>query len=362
MRRAAALLIVPLLACAPAHVPAYDRAFAEGARAESAGRFAEAAAAYDRAAAAAQRARDRDEARWDAAELLVRAESFAEAVKRFDAIAADASSEHQAEAAYRAALMRIEHGDADRGWREVEQVVRRFPEHGIAHAAVHRLVLHADEQGPRAALDELRALERDVAGTTLIELVVWLSAVHLEEQGDDAAARDEYLRIAERWPYPYGAFWDGALWRASLLDEKLGRYADAVEDLRRMLIERETTTFVGTYERAHYVPAMLRMAELYKDRLHDHAKARDTYHRLYATFDHSNTRDDALWLEAQLWREDGDASAACDRLTTLVHDFPDSRYVPCAVAQCNVARPPKSGAPKECRGYITREGWSPKPQ
>jgi hypothetical protein len=64
----------------------------------------------------------------------------------------------------------------------------------------------------------------------------------------------------------------------------------------------------------------------------------------------------ALWLEAALWREDGRQDQACDRLGTLVSQFPDSRYVPCAIAQCtSLKRPEGSGAPKECHPYILRE-------
>jgi hypothetical protein len=118
---------------------------------------------------------------------------------------------------------------------------------------------------------------------------------------------------------------------------------------------------MGSYERKHYVPAMLRIGELYRDKLGDHARARDTFHRLYADYAHSTMRDDALWLEASLWKQDGDPRTACDRLSTLVHEFPDSRYVPCATEQCSaLTRPAESGAPKACRAYLGRAGWEPK--
>jgi hypothetical protein len=355
----AALTLLLAAACAPSHGAAYDMAFAAAARAESAGRFAEAAVDYDRASASAIRARDRDQAAWNAAEMSLRAGNSAEALSRLDALAADATSEHQAEAAYHAAQWRIDHDRADRGWNDMEQVPRRFSTHGVAHVAVRRLVAHADERGVRAGLDETRSLERDLGGGELAQLVSYLEATHIEALGDDAQARDDYLRIADRWPYPFGSFFDDALWEASMLDEKLGRDAAAAADLERLVKERETTTIVGTYERPKYVPAMLRLGELYRDRLHDHSKARATYHRLYADFAHSTARDDALWLEAALWREDGDPATACDRLATLVHDFPDSRYVPCVMRECKaVVRPEKSHAPVECHPYIERASHS----
>jgi tetratricopeptide (TPR) repeat protein len=339
---------------------AYEVAFAGAQRAEGAGRFTEAVTAYDDAASMARRKPDRDQARWDAAEMEVRAANTADALVRLDAIAADATSEHQAEAAYHAAQLRIEHGEADAGWHSMDQVPRRFPAHGVAYVAIRHLVTHADERGPREGLAEIRSLNHDLETTALAQLLAFLEAEHVEALGDDAGARDAYIRIADRWPYPFGGFFDDALWRASALDEKLGRYPQAVDDLERMVKERETTTIVGTYERPQYVPAMLRIGQLYRDRLHDHERARAAFHRLYTDFANSEKRDDALWLEASLWREDGDAVAACRRLSTLVHDFPDSRFVPCAIADCvGLERPAKSAAPRECHPYIRRGSYGP---
>jgi tetratricopeptide (TPR) repeat protein len=347
--------------CAPSLGTPYDTTYATAARAESAGRLAEALEDYDRAATLGHRKGDADQARWAAIDVLERENRVAEAVARLDAMARDATSDRQGEATYRAASLRIDHGDEDRGWRDLEQVPRRFPTGGVGHAAVRRLIAHADAQGPKAGLDELAALEHDLAKTELVELVAYLSAGHLETLGDTQAARDAYAHMADRWPYPYGAFFDGALWKASLLDEQLGQPRAAIDDLEKMVAVRETTNLMGSYERKHYVPAMLRIGALYRDKLGDHAKARETFHRLYADFAHSTMRDDALWLEAAVWKQDGDGRTACDRLATLVREFPDSRYVPCATAQCEgLARPKQSGAPKECRAYVERAGWEPK--
>jgi tetratricopeptide (TPR) repeat protein len=354
-------LALACASCAPSVGSAFDKAYAAAERAESAGRLPEALDGYDRASGIAKRRGDGDQARWAATDVLERQGRVPEAVARLDTMARDPSSDLQGAAAFRAAALRIDHGDPDRGWSDMEQVPRRFPTRGVGHAAVWRLVAHADEQGPKAGLDELAALQRDVGKTELVELVAWLSAQHLQTLGDDQAARDAYVRIADQWPYPQGAFFDGALWEASLLDEKLGRPQVAVDELERMVAVRETTSLMGSYERHHFVPAMLRIGELYRDKLGDHAKARAAFHRLYADFAHSTMRDDALWLEAALWKSDGDARAACDRLGTLVHEFPDSRYVPCATAQCpGLTRPAESGAPKACREYLLRADWEPK--
>jgi tetratricopeptide (TPR) repeat protein len=349
--------------CAISHGTAYDAAVASAARNEGAGRYGAAAEDYDQAARAGTRPREQDQARWDAADVTARAGNVAGAASRYEAIAGDGGSEHQAEAAFRLAGLRIESGDADRGWQDMEQIPRRFPTHGVAHAAVRKLVQHADEQGLRVGLDEVRALERDLGSTELVQLVTYLDATHVEALGDDRAARDAYGRIADRWPYPFGSFFDDALWHASLIDEKLGLYQAAIDDLERMLRERETTSIMGSYERPKFVPAMLRVGELYRDRLHDRAKAKGAFHRLYADFAHSTLRDRALWLEAALWREDGDEATACSRLATLVGQFPDSRYVPCAIQHCpGLSRPRASTAPKECHEYIERTAGRGSPE
>src|SRR5215467_3090972 len=123
-----------------------------------------------------------------------------------------------------------------------------------------------------------------------------------------------------------------------------------------MLRDREPTSLVGSYQRTRMSPALLRVADLYVRRLHDRARARDAYHRYYADFTTALYRDMALWREAQLWKEDGDADRQCARLATLVGDFPDSRYVPCAVDLCQgIRRPEKTHAPSTCHPYILRD-------
>jgi len=339
-------------ACARAPSAPYAHAFSAAERAQTAGRFAEAAAEFDRAAAGAKTPRDRDHAAYLAAEMLVRAGDVAAGARRLDAIARlDPPGEHSAHAAYELAVMRVERDD---DWTEIESMPLRFPESALSRRALYRAAAHLDERdGPAAGLAWLERLAPRLAGRELEQTTLYEIARHHETLGDVARARDEYIAIATRWPYPGGALWDDALFRASEADERLGRYDAAIADLERMLDEREVSTVMGTYQRPRYGPALLRIATLYRDRLHDRARARAALHRLYTDFKTSPSRDDALWMEAELFIEDGDRPTACARLASLVRDFPDSRYVPCATLRCNdVARPAQSAAPKACRAYI----------
>ena len=334
----------------------YVHAFAEGERAEHAGRYDEAGARYEAAAGSANLPRDRDHARYLSALMLARAGNAHDAAARLHVIA-DASppTEDSAEASYKLAELALTSGNEADGWRQMETFVLHFPGSGVAPRALRRILRHDEDTGDkRAALDHLRRLQPSLDKTDLGELVAYEIARRIGDLGDPAASRDALMAVATRWPYPYGALWDDALYHASELDESLGHYDQAVRDLEQMLVERETSHFVGTYNRPLYTPALVRIGVLYRDRLHDRPHARAAFHRLFSEFDTSPNRDDALWEEAQLFEDDGDKDDACARLRTLVSTFPDSRYVPCAAEQCAIPRDPKSASPKTCHPYIKR--------
>ena len=335
---------------------AYVAAYAAGEAAVGAGRFADAAARFDEAAKGAKVPRDADHARYLAARALASAGDFAGAAARLRAIA-DASPplEDSAAAAYAICEMQLARGD-DAAWSGLLEVAHRFPSSGVGRPALRHLVAHLDERdGSAATLAYLEKLAPSFEGTDLAETIAYETALHLAALGQDQRARGAFVAMARRWHYPHGAFWDDGLYRASVIDEKLGRYEDAAKLLAEMLDERESSWIVGTYERPRYEPAMVRLCAIARDRLHDRPKARACFDRLYREFTTSELRDDALWEEARLFREDGDVASACDRLATLTQEFPDSRFVPCAVAECpSVARPAKSGAPHECHPYIAK--------
>lgn len=362
LRRRIALLVAPLLlvgACGgPSHGKAFPPAMAAGQRAETAGRFDEAAERYAEAARVAVSRRDREYAIVSAVAVLERADNAADAAKLLEELArATPPTEDSIGAEYRLAELRLRHGDAAEGRALLERFLRAHPDNGLAHSALRQMLLHRDEtEGKRASIAYLDELARTLDKSELGEAIAYARALRLADVGETARARDALLDVATRWPYPRGAAWDDALFRASELDEQLGRYREAIAHLERMLKEREETSMMGTYERPRYVPAAFRIAELYRDRLHDRPKAREAFHRFYATFSYSRLRDLALYKEAELFTQDGDAGAACDRLRTLVREFPDSRYVPCATERCKgLGRPPKSKSPATCRRYLTGE-------
>lgn len=350
------LLALLAIGCAPKRGDDYMRSLAEARRAYHAGRFAEAATKFDDAGKTAKLPRDAVYARYEAALARARAGDHARASQELHAIA-DAKPEtaYSALAAFKAADLAWD-ADPKAGYPELETVAVRYAESGVARSALLRVIRYDDENGgAEKTLAHLDAILPKVTGTKLEETVAYERGKRLAELDRFQEARDVFLAVAGKWPYPKGSYFDDALYRASEMEEKLGRPDEAIAHLEHLLRFRESASVMGSYERPRYLPAALRIATLYEDTLHDRAKARDALHRIYRDFKTSTLRDDALWREADLWKKDGDSATACNRLATLASDFPDSRYVPCVEAQCpGVKRRSKSKAPKECHPYLLR--------
>lgn len=352
-------LLLPLVtSCAPNRGEAYEKAVGDARRAYGAGRFADAATRWEEAGRQAKVPRDAVYARFEAAMARLRAGETSKARAELASIAGTTpTNAYSAEALFHVAEIDLA-ADPEQGYRELEDVVAKFPTYGVAEVAVVRLARHDDETSPEAALAHLDRLAPKVEGTRTgtEQTIAYEKAKRLEKLERTQQARDAYLAIADKWPYPFGSYFDDALFRASEMDEKLGRNREAIDDLERLLKYREVSSIMGSYERPKYLPAVFRIAKLYEEKLGDRAKAREALHRVYTEFKTSTQRDDALWKEAELWRKDGDTSTQCDRLDTLTSDFPDSKYVPCAIERCpKIKRPSKSKAPQTCRAYIERE-------
>jgi tetratricopeptide (TPR) repeat protein len=349
-----ALALLALAACAPNRGEAYEKSLAEARASYSNGRYDLAAQQFDAAAASAKVKRDAIFMRYEAALARERAGDVAGAAAALRKLA-DENHEYSARAAYQAAVLALK-SDPEAGYRELEAVAVRFPDDPVARVALFRTLRHDDDAGPAKAIARLDAIAPKVQGKALEMDVAYERAKRLEALGRHEQARDAFIGVANTWPYPQGPYFDDALFRAAEIEEHAGRPNEAIALLERMLKYREMSVTIGSYERPRYIPAMLKMAAIYEDQLHDRAKARDTYHRLYRDFKTSTLRDDALWREADLWTKDGDNDKACDRLDTLVSSIPDSRYVPCAIDKCkDIKRPKDSKAPKTCHAYLLRE-------
>jgi tetratricopeptide (TPR) repeat protein len=333
---------------------AMQTAHAAGDRAFSAGRYQEAAQHYRQAAQAAERQRDRDELLYMEAASLRRADMLQEASERFEQLQElSPAGQNAARAAFERADIEVARGDKARGYAMHEEALRRYPDSGLARRQLMRLVAWLDEsQGTAGALQWLRANLPWLRDKEPGETAMYLLADKLEQSGEQAAARDAFVACARAFPYPKGALHDDALVRASHLDEKLGDPSLAVKHLRELLANREPSTMNGSYERPRYGEAQMRIATLYRDALKDHAQARKEFRKLFREHTTSLLRDDALWQEALLAKQDGDGDGACEAVTTLVRKLPQSRFAPCARELCETA--PQPEPPRSCRAYIRR--------
>jgi tetratricopeptide (TPR) repeat protein len=345
--------------CAPDHGLLYERAMTDADQAEVSGRYAESAAGFDAAARLARIRRDQTHATYLAALMFERAGDLPSARARFEALSSTLPpAEDSGAAAYKEAAMDIEAGDEARGWAEMKAMLLRFPNDGTAKSAMHRILTHIDEtEGPSASAAYLRTIEPSLTQTERAEEVGYETALRILSAGKLEEARDALVRVAARWRYPVGALWDDALYKAAEIDERLGRPEAALADLDAMLSQQEVSILNGSYTRPRFPEAQMLAAKICRDDLHDTARARQLFHAAYARFPDWGERDRALWQEAELWKKEVRTAEECGTLATLVHEIPDSRYVPCATERCpTLSRPAGSHAPSECHAYIERPG------
>lgn len=355
LARAAAVALALLGgACGPAWGDAYLDAMAAGQRAYHAGRYAEAGTHYAKAAEAAQRLKDRDEAMLLVARMQEREGRLEEARASYERIAAAVPpGPRVVRAAVAAAQILIEQGREGEGYGRLVDVAKKHPEHGDARTAMLRVLDHELELGgPARALVFLQREQPAFVETAMEVFFDYQIAKAIADGGDLAKARDLLVAHARRNPYPHGPYTDDALYRAAEIEVELGRPKEAVALLREMLAPLEKSEKPGSYTRPRFPEGQWKIAEIYRDKLGDHASARREFHRMYRMFEHAKQRDDALWEEAKLAVADGDQGDACDAVETIVNELPDSRYVRCARELCKTAPLPKDA--RECPEYILR--------
>ena len=362
IRRAQGLILVALLAlgCAPSLPRPYQAARAAAERSYAHGRYAEAARHWEHAATTTERRRDIVESHYRAAVAHARAGNRQAALGHYRWILESyPKSSRAARAAFNRAELHIAQGEEDEGYQELDAAIQKYPDSGLAAGALSRVVRRIEErEGAEAAGAYLHERCQSLDASKLAERLHYTLARHFEARGQFRAARDRYLYVAKRFPYPHGALWDDALFRASEMEEKLRRPRAAIAHLQEMLAEREPSHLQGSYQRPRFAAAQYRIATLYRDALGDPARAQREFVRVWAEHTTSILRDDALWQAAKLAHSASDDSKACDLLQTLKSDFPESRFVPCSQHLCPSLKPASNA---RCRGYLLRELRSPTP-
>lgn len=351
------LALLLALGCGSPPPAAYVQETAQAQAACIKGEHATAARHYERAAKLADKPRDAEEARYRAADSYARAGDSARAQALYESLAAQGpDAERRARADFALADLLRKSGREAEGQAHLAAAIRRHPNSGLARLALsqHLDYLRA-EGGSERVLGYLSAERQALAGSELSETLAYRRARELDEQGKTAEARDAYLACATEFPYPRGAYWDDALFRAAERELELGAPQRALAHLERMLSEQESAIITGSYERGRYAEAQLKVAEIYRDQLHDPKRARLELRRVWEKHGKSRLVDDALFQEALLAHSAGDQAGTCAPLAIIVQRLPESRYAACAHLLC-AALPATSG---ECHDYIKRAAGLP---
>jgi hypothetical protein len=348
------LLWIALLACGSARPAVYARETEQAERARRRGEHLAEAQHYERAAEAATKPRDAEEARYRAAGAYARGGEPERAAGIYRKLAAQGpDNERRARADFALAELELDAGREPEGQRLLAAAIRRHPSSGLAARGLRAHVAYLREQGGSdAVLAYLASEQRALAGSELGEALEYQRARELDNAGRSAEARDAYLACAGHFPYPGGAYWDDALYRAAEKELALARPRYAIAHLQRMLAEQEGASIVGSYQRGRYAEAQLLIAHIHRDSLHDPAGARRELRKVWLNHPTSRLVDDALFQEALLAHQSGDAAGACTPLEIIVTKLADSRYAPCAPRLCDRLSTPPG---RECHDYIERE-------
>jgi TolA-binding protein len=349
--RAAWLIALVCASCGSPAPAAYTKENAAALGAQRRGEHAVAARHYELAAESAKNERDADESRYRAAQSYVRAGDTARAEALLSGLARDTDAERGARAAFALAELWERAGDTERASQQRVAAIRKHPASGLSRKALEEQVRFLRAQaGSPAALAYLRGEAATLSRTELAEAVAYRTARELDEAGENAAARDAYLSCAARFPYPAGAYWDDALFRAAQKELELREPARAVDHLQRLLKEQESANFTGSYERARYAEAQLELGRIYRDVLQDPARAKRELRKVWQNHPNSTLADDALFQEAVLARQTGDTAGACAAVVLLTRELPESRFAACAHLLCDSA----AQTPQPCHDYIIR--------
>ncbi len=345
------------LACGSPPRPAYVQETERAQAARVKGQHAAAAEHYERAAELAEKPRDAEEAHYRAADSYERAGDITRAESLYTQLAAQGpDAQRRARADFALASLLRKSGREAEGQARLVAAIARNPNSGLARLALSQ---HLDYLRERGGAEQVLAYLSAVSGTLgeseLAEAIAYERARELDRSGRGAEARDAYLTCAARFPYPKGAYWDDALFRAAEKELALGEPQRALRHLERMLAEQEGAVIAGSYERGRYAEAQLKIAEVYRDVLGDKARARRELRKLWTNHRTSRLVDDALFQEALLARRAGDDAGACAPLAIIVKQLPDSRYTACAHLLCTKLAATSNG----CRDYIKRAAGIP---
>ena len=351
------LFVLLSVACGSPPPAAYVQEAEQAQAARRRGDHEAAAQHYQRAATLADQPRDAEEARYRAADAYARAGDTVRAEALYEQLATQGpDTERAARADFALADLWRKTGRETEGEARLLAAIHRHPNSGLARLALTEHLDYLREHGgSEQVLNFLGSEANALAASELGETIAYRRARELDVAERTAEARDAYLACATRFPYPTGAYWDDALFRAAEKELSLGAPQKAIQHLERMLVEQESAVMTGSYERGRYAEAQLKIAEIWRDALQDPGRARRELRKVWEHHRTSRLVDDALFQEALLAHRSGDDAGACAPLAIIAKQLPDSRYAACAHLLC----PTLAATRNDCRDYIKHAAGIP---
>lgn len=300
------------------------RALAEGERNMGHGRYEEAAVDFAEAADEAERRVDLDEALYRQTIALTQLERYDEAIAILQEVADRRPvSRRTSRAMFEIALIRLDHLHQDaQAMQDFERVMHETPDDGLGSRSLYYILRdfenRGDSQGAIAFCDRLYGeLGNSTLGDDLLRAKANLQLLI----GDRAGARTSLEELVQRYPYPYGQRWDDAIVTLAEMDVEDGQPQRAIDRLKELVNRNEETNLVGSYTLPSMPRAQMRIAQIYRDELHDYPEASDAYEYLLRRFPRSVLRDDALYQAGVMWLENGEHDRGCRFLRRVLDDF-----------------------------------------
>lgn len=304
--------------------PEHVQALAEGERHMGHGRHEEAAESFALAAEEAERRVDLDEALYRQTRALIELERYDEAIAILQEVADRRPvSRRTGRAMFEIALIRLDHmQQTEQAMQDFERVMREASDDGLGSRSLYYILRDyeskADSAGAIAFCDRLLV---DLGNTTLGDDLLRAKANLQLLTGDRTGARASLEEIVRRYPYPYGQRWDDAIVTLAEMDVEDGQPRQAIERLEALVFRNEETNLVGSYTLPSMPRAQMRIAEIYRDELHELEAASDAYEHLLRRFPRSNLRDDALYQAGIMWLGANEKRRGCRFLERVVDDF-----------------------------------------
>ncbi len=294
-------------------------------------RYAEAIPLFQEAAALARRRSEYDEALYREAKAWKYAGDYGRAVQVLDhMVSLEPTGRRTAKALYEASVIRQNQMGLDQQADEgFDRVIREFPESSGAPSSLQRRLERFEEQGEvQQVFDWIDATYAEVGSSRVGDNLLWAKAELILEHVDDRdAAKAVLQQLVREHPYPQGGLWDDALTRLAELDVEDGEPERAIEYLRILANQAETTHLIilpnnaGSYTLPSMAAAQLEIARIYRDQLSDYEAADREFKRTWRDFPRSGVRDDAMYELGAMWVDQGEVSRGCRWLEETLEEF-----------------------------------------